>query len=1294
MATKDEVRRVSIYINGSEAELTFKELGRGANKLKNELGQLTPGTEAFRKKAEELRQVNAILSGIRQEVNGVNESFSSLKDSIDDAKNLLLAGFSIDALVSGIRDVIAQNAELSDSLSNVQKTTGLTQASVIHLNDDLKKIDTRTAQEDLLGLATVAGKLGISAESDVLAFVKAADQISVALGEDLGGAEEAVNSLGKLTDIFKIKDEYGLEQSLLKVGSAINELGAAGTANEGYLVSFASRMAGIAPAAKISVENILGLGAVMDELSQPVEASTTAIGQFIVGLGKDTGKFAQIAKMSKSAFEDLLGKDANAAMIAVLENVKSTGGGIQDLADNMGMVGEDGARAVTALGALSNNLDLLKKRQALANWEFLQGTSLTNEFNVKNDNLAATLDKMGKKLANVWTDSSVLSAITSVTKLIFNNIDAIGSFIKVLMIAGIAWGTYALSVLIATKAKAEYIKTLIAAETLEKLSIVSTTALSMAKAVLTGNLRKAKQEWLLLNAVMGSNPYALVIAGVVALGAALYLYSSRLTEAEKAQKTLNDIQVEASSSIAEEKNKIDSLIDVIKNENIAKSDRISKVKELRAIMPGYLQHYSDEEILAGKATEAIGKYINALERRALEEASLKKLTEIDQKKIELNQRIEEGPGFMDGMKNFYKLDFSGDKFRKSLNEEIEGLENQRKLIKEKMNSSIKTGLAETNTDKKPDNSIGKRIEELKNQISILENAYQKLDATDTKGITSNIKKRRELEKQLEQLNGSTKAPKKDKSLKKAEKLFDDAELERISSLERTAQAIMDSYAKELSETDEHFRQLQKKHHTNAQAVAQIEKERISKLQQLNEKFRKEDLATLTGIQNEISQLSTAAISRDTDRQLAELEEASRLKIAQLDKEDTEVRERVTKQKASIDALKKSGKNDEALILEEAVARELDILDKSGKLREQYLKSQTKKENEIKSTAAGNKRLSGLEADVVNANSEGDGKKSIDAQIALLDFKHQIEVEKAEETGLAVEEINARYRSERKTLEEAHIKEQNEFAIEMAQKASDTVFSMLANSRHAETDAAISRLDKERETELSNKNLTESQKEAINRKYDEKVKKEKEKAWKNDQRASIAQALINGALAVTKVLAQTGILSPFAIPAIVAGTAAEVALIATQKMPQFEHGGYSAGDYDTEDKSSPSGFVRRPTLFSNSSSGRPFIAGEGYKTEYIISSEQLKDPVIADFVSTVEDMRGVRRFEQGGYSNQTVTSTISKPPAAQPAPSITFDTKPLENKMDQFIYLAKDAWNYRIFEEKQNKILEARNNASA
>src|SRR5690606_23403149 len=119
-----------------------------------------------------------------------------------------------------------------------------------------------------MGIARIGGKLGITELDDIIEFVRASDQIAVALGEDLGGAEGAIQALGKITDIFDLKTLYGQEQALLKVGSAINELGMASTANEGYLVTFARRTAGIAPQAGISIQNILGIAATLDALGQ------------------------------------------------------------------------------------------------------------------------------------------------------------------------------------------------------------------------------------------------------------------------------------------------------------------------------------------------------------------------------------------------------------------------------------------------------------------------------------------------------------------------------------------------------------------------------------------------------------------------------------------------------------------------------------------------------------------------------------------------------------------------------------------------------------------------------------------------------------------------------------------------------------------------------------------------------------------------------------------------------------------------------------------------------------------
>ncbi|MFD2163655.1 hypothetical protein ACFSJU_14695 [Paradesertivirga mongoliensis] len=158
-------------------------------------------------------------------------------------------------------------------------------------------------------------------------------------------------------------------------------------------------------------------------------------------------------------------------------------------------------------------------------------------------------------------------------------------------------------------------------------------------------------------------------------------------------------------------------------------------------------------------------------------------------------------------------------------------------------------------------------------------------------------------------------------------------------------------------------------------------------------------------------------------------------------------------------------------------------------------------------------------------------------------------------------IEAKSAIEDKYLEKSQEKvieaeaKKNEAMLQAASQISNDVFAIMSNSRTAQTDAAIADLERQREAELSNKNLSDKQKEAINAKYDEKIKSERRKAWQAEQKAAIAQAVINGALAMTKVSAQTGVLTFAFSPIVAALTAAQVAVIASQKAPQFAKGGF-------------------------------------------------------------------------------------------------------------------------------------------
>lgn len=393
--------------------LTMKELSARQRELNMILLNMRPGMKGYEELKQQQIEVGKRLKELKTGAQETSFSIDKLAQGFNKYFGLLTAGIaSLTGVYLSIKQLITGSANLSDSLADVRKTTGLTDVEVKQLAKDLKTIDTRSSRQELLDLARIAGKLGITGREDILGFVRAADQISVALAKDLGGdVEEAVNQIGKLVDIFKVKNEYGLEAGLLKTGSAINALGAASTANEAYLVEFAKRMGGVANQAGISIQQILGLGATLDQLGQTSEVSSTALMGLWVDMFKKPGEYADIAKFSMKAFTDLLKTDANEAFIQLLNGLNGNNDGLTAMAQKLDGLGLDGKRSISVLATLSQNTQMLREQQKLSNSEFEKGTSLTKEFNVKNENLGATIDKISKAIGQWFVSSKLIDAI-------------------------------------------------------------------------------------------------------------------------------------------------------------------------------------------------------------------------------------------------------------------------------------------------------------------------------------------------------------------------------------------------------------------------------------------------------------------------------------------------------------------------------------------------------------------------------------------------------------------------------------------------------------------------------------------------------------------------------------------------------------------------------------------------------------------------------------------------------------------------------------------------------------------
>lgn len=398
--------------------LTMKELTAKQKELNAVMRQMDPRSKDYKTLEDKLRAVNGRIGELRDNAKQSQSAFGKFADQMNRFQTVIMMGAAaVAGLGAALFGMINKNAELSDSMADVAKSTGLTMNEVRELNSELRSLNTRTPRKELLDLAYVAGKLGYTSKADILGFVKAADQIGVSLSKDLGGnVEEAVNNLGKITDLFKIKDQFGIEQALLKTGSAINALGAASSASEAYIVEFTKRMGGVAPLAGVSAENIMGLAATLDQLGQTSEMSSTAVSQLLTKMFKKPGEFAAIAGLDIQKFSLLLRTDANEALIQFLTGLQKNKGGMAELAANFKDLGIDGSRAIGVIGALSNNIQILRDSQALSNAEFQKGTSLTNEFNIKNDNMAANLAKVERGLMGAFVNSSIMTGLEKIVR--------------------------------------------------------------------------------------------------------------------------------------------------------------------------------------------------------------------------------------------------------------------------------------------------------------------------------------------------------------------------------------------------------------------------------------------------------------------------------------------------------------------------------------------------------------------------------------------------------------------------------------------------------------------------------------------------------------------------------------------------------------------------------------------------------------------------------------------------------------------------------------------------------------
>lgn len=1151
-----------------ELSPNFKELTSVVKQLERELHDMSKEDAGFEAKRLQYNQAREALNQYGSSLLTVKER---LKDFLKEARGAavgVLVGNTVQAVMEkvtgSISGLISGAYKVADEVSAIQKTTNLSDAGVRELNAELSKFDTRTATSELRGLAAEAGKLGKESVEDIKRFVDEANQIKVALGEDLG--EEATTQIGKVADIF--------DTSMLKIGSGINEIGQKSSAAESYVTQFIFRIAGGAKTLGIAAGDVLGYGAALDINGAQLEASATALQNVLFDFEKNAEKFGKTVGMAKGEMRKLIDdKGINAAFLEFLKRLRDTSSSSEELLKKMEALGIDGSRGAATFLTLAENIDLVVEQQKIANAAIADGSSITREYETRNNNLAGTIDRIGKEWAKLTTSREVLSWIeggANVTLLFVRALSQVPTWINenrtafsLLITMMVLYNRQKIASIISTtsetaveiigttwkKAKAAATWLANAAVVAYNLTILAFTSRAGFAAAATVVWTKALQG---LQLSMG-----VVVAAAAAISAAAKYYADNNEAAvkhERSRVVMASMLSRYLQALAEDQEKLNN---TIKNYNTLSEEQRDNFREetkmkaeaLKAEIAQLRAQQADVEDTGmatyGDALAVIGKVLTFQ-------------TKIADATDEIHQR-----SVKNGKEAAASYDNDIQRLEQGLKEYKQALEDTKPAIDLYAEAMLIAGI---------------NAEDLRKKIALLEKAMER--ATSKKDIAVIAKAIEDAKKQLEKFNVKVVDDKKMQSELDSFKKF----MEKLAAIKREVDAAGENAdIKELQRLKEKYIALEQEAKSYFdkgvisldkynKARLQIEKIYAKELEQLEDKqfmsrSEKELQASLNALQKyyegvkleEYKSYADGAISKETYE----------AKVQGIDSASKQAQYRVFMD--YYDTLKEAYKNDAdktAQLEQQKVdmknaAYEVDITNYIAAL-------DRKRQSEV---AQGN-------ADVINAELGGNPMAIRDAKLAQVEsdlaFELQLHKDNQEKINLAYAEAAAA----RKAIQE-------EYLTNMSSQISN--FGSFVTSLFSGVNEILDRIDQRKleasqakyrkqseylKLQLDRRIITQKQYdqkvEALDKEQDRKELELKRKGFARNKAIRISEAVIataTGAIEAYKSMAGIPYVGP-ALGAIAAGAVAafgavKIGLIASEPAPSYGEGTIFGGDLHSD-----------------------------------------------------------------------------------------------------------------------------------
>lgn len=652
MAKQQISSQVVLDIKDKGVKDSFTYINKEVKKLTKELKNLPVGTEEFNNKAKELAEAREQFDRVKTEIDKVN---GKLKESEGFWGRLQskISGFGLtfSDIAAGLVGIkVGQTAQdllkISDAMADVRKTTGLALDEVKNLWDAFDEMDTRTSKMDRLKIAEVGGRLGVPKE-ELESFVKEVDKAYVALGDSFeGGLENVVDSLGKIKGLFNDTKGKDYATAINEVGSALNELAAAGTASEGNISDFALRVGALPDSVKPSASAVLGLGAAFEESGIDSQIAASGFSNFIKVAGENIESFAKSMQISVEEAKKLYNEKPEEFFLRFAKGMKGVEGTQAiKIFDSLKI---NSLEVQKAVGAAANRTEAFSEALKRSKNAMEDANSLNKEFAVKNNNSAAIVDKLKNAFDDLFTKSNILNFfdgligaigwITGASASASDGVNELKNRMKlawdILKVISVAILGYNASLIIARVSeegltKAKWLSVVADKANLAYLFLKRTATMlyQVTLGLLTFNLERVTEATKAFNVATKANPLGIIITLAVTAYTAYKTLASETKILTDNTKEFNEALKAENQAIGKEISDLKILYNTATDTNKSYNERLDAVHKLQETYPSYFGNIKAEIIMNGKAQssyEALTASIRASARARAAQAILEK----------------------------------------------------------------------------------------------------------------------------------------------------------------------------------------------------------------------------------------------------------------------------------------------------------------------------------------------------------------------------------------------------------------------------------------------------------------------------------------------------------------------------------------------------------------------------------------------------------------------------------------------------------------------------------------------